>query len=196
MYIPSQMADFITYFSDRKDGFDAADFEKFGLQVEYKHFKKGEYLIRQGEQASKLFFLSTGLVRYMSISVDGKEFTQSFATAPGIAGSTRAMTMETEALFSIEVLEDVVCLQTDWKIFFERMQVEPGFLQTYNGLLEWMFIKKEEREYSLLQQSAEQRYLNFIHNNPQLQDKLSLKVIASHIGITAIALSRIRKKLK
>ncbi|NRB41981.1 MAG: Crp/Fnr family transcriptional regulator [Pseudomonadales bacterium] len=190
------MADFIAFFSGRTDGFDAADFEKFGLQVEHKHFKKGEFLIRQGDPAPKLFFLSTGLVRFMSISVDGKEFTQSFATAPGISGSTRAMTMETEALFSIEVLEDVVCLQIDWKIFIEKMQAEPGFLQAYNGLLEWMFIKKEEREYSLLQQSAEQRYLNFIHNNPQLQDKVSLKIIASYIGITAIALSRIRKQLK
>ena len=39
-------------------------------------------------------------------------------------------------------------------------------------------------------------YLNFLAENSYLGSKLSLKVIASHIGITPIALSRIRKKLK
>ncbi|NRB40875.1 MAG: Crp/Fnr family transcriptional regulator [Pseudomonadales bacterium] len=186
------MAGFISYFSGRTTGFEIADFEKFGLQMEHKHFKKGEMMIRQGDSAPHIFFLSTGLVRYMSISADGKEFTQAFVSAPSISGSTRAMTLNTEALFSIEVL----CLQTDWKTLMKTMQSQPGFLQAYNGLLEFMFIKKEEREYSLLQQSAEQRYLNFISENPQLHEKISLKNVASYIGITPIALSRIRKKLK
>ena len=74
------------------------------------------------------------------------------------------------------------------------MKHQQGFLEAYNRLLENMFIKKEEREYAFVQHSAEQRYLNFITNNPQLPEKIPLKMIASHIGITPIALSRIRKK--
>jgi len=69
-------------------------------------------------------------------------------------------------------------------------------MESYNHLLENMFIKKEEREYAFVQQSAEQRYLTFLDKNSQLRDKIPLKMIASHIGITPIALSRIRNKLK
>ena len=157
MNIQDQLQDFIAYFSGDNTRIDLDDFSKLGLNGELKHYKSGQFIINQGQLAPKIYFLIKGSVRYLSLSEDGKEFTQSFASAPGIAGSTRAMTRKTKALFSIEVLE---------------------------------------REYAFVQQTAEQRYLNFLAENRQLGDKLPLKMIASHIGITPIALSRIRKKLK
>lgn len=196
MNIQNQLQDFIAYFSGNNTSIEIEDFNKFGLKGELKHYKTGQFLIDQGQLAPKIFFLLKGYVRYLSLSEDGKEFTQSFASSPGIAGSTRAMSQQTKSLFSIEALDDVLCLEFEWLPFFEIMKDQPGFLMAYNSLLENLFIKKEEREYAFVQQSAEQRYLNFLEENCQLRDKLPLKMVASHIGITPIALSRIRKKLK
>lgn len=196
MNIQNQLQDFIAYFSGNNTTIEDEDFLKFGLKGELKHYKTGQLMIEQGQLAPKLYFLLKGYVRYLSLSEEGKEFTQSFASSPGIAGSTRAMSRQTKSLFSIEVLDDVLCLEFDWLPFFEIMKDKPGFLMAYNSLLENLFIKKEEREYAFVQQTAEQRYLNFLAENCQLRDKLPLKMIASHIGITPIALSRIRKKLK
>lgn len=200
MNIQAKQEDFIAFFAGPGNGsgssLEAADFEKYGLSGELRHYKQGEHLISQGQLAPKLFFLLKGFVRFVSISPEGKEFTQSFACAPSIAGSTRAMSKQAKALFSIEALEDVLCLEFDWQTFFSKMEHQPGFLSAYNRLLENLFIKKEEREYAFVQHSAEQRYLDFLETNPQLRDKIPLKMIASHIGITPIALSRIRKKLK
>lgn len=196
MNIQNQLQDFVAYFSGNNTSVEADDFAKFGLKGELKHYKTGQFMIEQGQLAPKLFFLLQGYVRFLSLSEDGKEFTQSFASSPGIAGSTRAMSRQTKSLFSIEVLDDVLCLEFDWLTFFDVMKDKPGFLMAYNSLLENLFIKKEEREYAFVQQSAEQRYLKFLEENSQLRDKLPLKMIASHIGITPIALSRIRKKLK
>jgi len=190
------MEDFVQFFVGSDKNIDSANFEKFGLKPKLKHYRKGEQLISQGQPASKLFFLVTGMVRYMSVSPEGKEFTQSFVCAPSVSGSTRAMTRKVNSLFSIEALDDVICLEFEWQVFFEQMKSQPGFMGAYTCLLENMFIKKEEREYAFVQQSAEQRYLNFLDKNPQLRDKIPLKMIASHIGITPIALSRIRNKLK
>jgi CRP-like cAMP-binding protein len=196
MHIPSQMGEFVRYFSGDKPVIELSDFEKHGLQGELKHYKKGEYLISQGDMAPNIYFLIKGLVRYVSISAEGKEFTQAFSSAPGIAGSTRAMVSRTQALFGIEVLDDVLCLQFDWQSLYQTMKPKVGFLEAYSQLLEQMFAKKEAREYYLLQQTAEQRYLEFVNDNPSLRDLVPLKVVASYIGITPIALSRIRKKLK
>jgi len=196
MSLQVHMEDFVQYFSGSKLSLDSTHFDKFGLKPKLKHYKKGQQLITQGQPATKLFFLVAGFVRYMTISPEGKEFTQSFATAPSISGSTRAMTRNVNALFSIEALDNVICLEFEWQVFFEQMKSQPGFLSTYNRLLENMFIKKEEREYAFVQQSAEQRYLTFLDQNPQLRNKIPLKMIASHIGITPIALSRIRNRLK
>ena len=196
MNIQTQMQDFVSYFTEPNSSMEAADFDKYGLSAELKHYKKDQLLISQGQPAQKLYFLVKGIVRYMSISPEGKEFTQSFSCAPSVAGSTRAMTRKNPALFSIEALEDVLCFEFEWSNFFTTMKHQPGFLAAYNCLLENMFIKKEEREYAFVQHTAEQRYLDFLEANPQLRDKIPLKMIASHIGITPIALSRIRKKLK
>jgi len=196
MILQLHMENFLQYFSGNNLSIDKVNFDKFGLSPKLKHYQKGQHLITQGQPATKLFFLVKGFVRYMSVSAEGKEFTQSFASAPGISGSTRAMTKNVNSLFSIEALDDVICLEFEWNIFFEQMKSQPGFMAAYSRLLENMFIKKEEREYAFVQQSAEQRYLNFLDKNPQLRDKVPLKMIASHIGITPIALSRIRNKLK
>jgi len=166
MSLQIDMENFIQYFSGSSLSIESTDFEKFGLQSTLKHYQKGQQLITQGQPATKLFFLVKGIVRYMSVSPEGKEFTQSFASAPSLSGSTRAMTRNVDALFSIEALDDVICLEFEWQVFFEQMKSQAGFLSAYNRLLENMFIKKEEREYAFVQQSAEQRYLTFLDRNP------------------------------
>ena len=196
MNIQHQLQDFVAFFSGNKTSIESEDFAKFGLKAELKHYKAGQLIISQGQLAPNIYFLKKGYVRFFSVSEDGKEFTQSFANSPGIAGSTRAMSRQTKSLFSIEALEDVLCYELNWQPMFETMKDKPGFLMAYNSLLETLFIKKEEREYAFVQQTAEQRYLNFLAENCELRDMLPLKMIASHIGITPIALSRIRKKLK
>ncbi|MCF2856842.1 Crp/Fnr family transcriptional regulator [Pseudoalteromonas sp. SMS1] len=190
-----QLETLFAFFCHDQNPLSVAHFERFGLQGKLKHYQKGALLMTQGNPAPNVFFITQGHVRYFNVSAEGKEFTQSFASAPSIAGSTRAMTQNTPALFNIEALDDVICLEFEWRRFFNTMKIQPGFLEAYTQLLETLFIKKEEREYAFVQHSAEQRYLDFIDRNPALCNQVPLKMIASHIGITPIALSRIRRRL-
>ena len=52
------------------------------------------------------------------------------------------------------------------------------------------------REATLLMDSAERRYQAFIAAEPELARRLPLHQIASYLGITTVALSRIRRRLK
>jgi hypothetical protein len=63
-------------------------------------------------------------------------------------------------------------------------------------LLETVYIMKEMREKSFLLDSAADRYLQFLREYPNLEEHVKLYHIASFIGITPEALSRIRKKMK
>ena len=186
---------FINFLHQSYGVFELNNFSEVGIEASLKFYSKGSFLITQGKEANKLFFLISGLTRYVSTSSEGKEFTQSFGQAPRIAGSTKSMIQDTPALFSIEVLEDVVCLEFNWQDFFTKMKPVKGFLETYLHMMEVLFIGKEEREKAFVQLTAEQRYLNFIHQNPELSEKIPLQYIASYIGITPVALSRIRKQL-
>lgn len=58
-----------------------------------------------------------------------------------------------------------------------------------------LFITKSKRLQSLLDQTAEERYLSIFKERPQLLKEISLKYISSYIGVTPQALSRIRKRI-
>ena len=54
--------------------------------------------------------------------------------------------------------------------------------------------KKEQREYEFLNFSAEERYQKFAAENAQLIDHLTQNDVARYLGITPVALSRIKKR--
>ena len=62
-------------------------------------------------------------------------------------------------------------------------------------MAEKMFLIKSKRELSLLNKTAEERYLDLFSDRPKLLKQIPLKYIASYIGITPQALSRIRKRI-
>jgi hypothetical protein len=62
-------------------------------------------------------------------------------------------------------------------------------------IAEQFFCGKQDREISFLTKSAEERYYSLFKNQPQLIKEIPLKYIASYIGITPQALSRIRARV-
>ena len=57
------------------------------------------------------------------------------------------------------------------------------------------FVNISNRLESLLTQNPEQRYKSLLNENPKLLHKIPLKMIASYLGVTDVALSRIRKRI-
>ncbi|MNG38637.1 hypothetical protein D3C84_1264130 [compost metagenome] len=61
-------------------------------------------------------------------------------------------------------------------------------------MAESLYVKKERREMQLLTLSAEDRYRSFLEEFGALEKKIPQYYIASYLGITPVALSRIRAK--
>ena len=175
---------------------DEIDWRALSTPIEVHLIAKTQYLFQQGESAERLYFLHSGLVRYVSVSSEGKEFTQTFAKGPRIIGSTRAMVTQSPVLFGIQALEDSIITSYNWAEFYQQMRHDKAFLECYIYFLEAIFIAKEERESAFVKDSAERRYLEFCVSYPELKDQIPQQYIASYIGITPVALSRIRQKLK
>jgi CRP-like cAMP-binding protein len=62
-------------------------------------------------------------------------------------------------------------------------------------MAEFLFIQISLRNNSLLFQSPEERYIHFSKNRPDLIQRVPQYIIASYLGVTPEALSRIRKRL-
>jgi len=56
------------------------------------------------------------------------------------------------------------------------------------------FVEKQQQQIDLLTKTAEQRYAELMHKNPEMIQRIAQKHIASYLGITTQSLSRIRNK--
>lgn len=62
-------------------------------------------------------------------------------------------------------------------------------------IAEQLFIQRQQVQIDLLTLSAEERYMKLLAEKPEIIQKVSLKYIASYIGVTPESLSRLRKKI-
>jgi len=159
-----------------------------------KEFSKGEYFIREGEIPNKFAYNCRGLFRYY-IDSDGNDFTKGFFPANTIISSYSAMIHNRGSYFNIEALEDSTLLIInfdDWQHLFKGHVCWKTFLI---AMLETGYCTKETRERKFLLCDAETRYRSFLNNFPDLDKRIKQHYIASYLGITPVALSRIRKKM-
>lgn len=56
--------------------------------------------------------------------------------------------------------------------------------------------RKEERERDLLTRTATERYQRFLAESPNIEARIAQKDLASYIGVTPVALSRIKRRLR
>lgn len=77
-----------------------------------------------------------------------------------------------------------------------EMYIEyPAFQNASRLVAEQFLIDLARRMTSLITETAEERYLNFLRDRRELMEGIPLRMIASYLGTTAVHLSRIRSKL-
>ena len=62
-------------------------------------------------------------------------------------------------------------------------------------IAEQLFIQRQQIQIDLLTLTAEERYLKLLSEKPEIFQKVSLKHIATYIGVTPESLSRLRKNI-
>lgn len=156
----------------------------------------GEFLVRQGEPAPNLYFVHKGLVKMFYITAEGKEFVKSFIAEGQLTGSLSALMEGGESTFSIVCLEPVAAEYVPADVFADLVEGDVGMLRCGYRLFQTLALKKEMREFGFLCLTPEERYRRFMDENPHLAARVTQADIARYLGITPVALSRIRSRIK
>ncbi len=166
----------------------------FAAKFEEQTYKKKDVLLKMGDVENYLSFVKQGAVR-LYIPKEDKDVTFKFIFENEFVTAYDSFLMRKPSVYQIETLAET----TLWRISYENLQ--EVYRTTENGnmigrkIAEALFVKKVERELSLLNQTAEERYLDLFSTHPRWLQEIPLKYIASYVGVTPQALSRIRKRI-
>lgn len=158
--------------------------------------KKNEYFLRVGDIPQRIGFNMSGLMRLFYIDSNGTEFIKHFCMENTLAISFSAFLLREESKFYIQAIEDTTLLTINYETYREILDSHLCWQIVSRKLAELLYIIKEKREYELLMNSAQERYLQFLEDYPNLEHRLNNYHIASYLGITPESLSRIRTNLR
>jgi CRP/FNR family transcriptional regulator, anaerobic regulatory protein len=155
--------------------------------------KKGEFLLKSGRQCTELSFVQSGILR-MFVVTDDKEVTQWISTKGYFSTDLASFIFETPSRWTIQALVDTELYTINKNSYKKIGEAVPTW-----GELEKLFIVRcftmlEDRIFSHLSMTAEERYHFFFEKNKELFNQVPLQYIASLLGMTAETFSRIRKK--
>lgn len=154
----------------------------------------GEHLFWQGDLDRQVYLLERGLLKVYYLSEDGKETVKSFISSGESIGSLTSAHQGAPCPFNVQALEPSSLTGLDFPELLEASKKHPEIADTLIDLLLRFALKKERREREFLTLSAEERYRSLLEQNPGLQNRVLQKDIARYLGITPVALSRIRSR--
>lgn len=158
------------------------------------HRNKSEFLFKQGDLDTSVYVVTSGLLKAYYLTIDGKELIKSFIQEGDIIGSLIACSSSEPCTFNLMCLEDSSLLRIPFTKLQEVAASNPSFSSFVNNILIDLAIKKELREFEFLCLSASERYTLFKQRSPELLDKITQNDIARYLGITPVALSRIKQR--
>ncbi len=155
---------------------------------------KNAYFTQSGQVCDKLSLVKTGLFRIYSITPEGKEITQWISPANSLITEIQGFFYSQANRWSIQALADAELLTISKTNYLKLSQEIPAWNRIERGFLVKCFATLEERVFTHLALSAEERYTLYFEKNKELFTQVPLQYIASLLGMSAETFSRIRNK--
>ncbi|MGK0272822.1 MAG: CRP-like cAMP-binding protein [Cocleimonas sp.] len=170
--------------------------EAFRGISKFRSLPKNTLLYSAGNIPKSYAYVYQGLIRCFVCDENGKEYNKNFFNEGMFPGAMTALLKSSPSMLSFETIEDTLIMEIDF-LAYRKLMIEKSDLklfQIYYLEKNWL-LAKDSREIEIVQDDATARYLRFIDENSALISRLAQYHIASHLGITATQLSRIRKNL-
>ena len=158
-------------------------------------YAKGEHLLAAGEMATHSYVILSGIVRTYYTTEDGKEFNKGFAAEDQFAGSVSSIIAKLPSRFSIQALEPTrVALlpRASIEAMYDRHRCWDRLGRV---IAESALVMIERRDGERLD-PLEVRYRRLLDEVPTLSSRVAQYHIASYLGVTDVALSRLRGRMK
>ena len=156
---------------------------------------KNDYLLNQGSVEKKYWFVESGFVRSYVIDTEGNDITFNLYASGDVVIDYPSFFFLLPTRENIQAITDCVCWEIDFSSFHELFNSILNYREQQRGLLVGSYFALKEHSISLIADQAKERYLKLLKSKPHIIQNVSLKHIATFLGITDTSLSRIRKEI-
>jgi CRP/FNR family transcriptional regulator, anaerobic regulatory protein len=172
-----------------------ADLEKLYKAHTKIAFKKGDFILKEGDISNAYYIIESGLMRSYVNDYENNEITTNFFGDNEIAIEVLSLFQKTLSQENIQAITDCVCWQIDFDTFQDFFRNIPGFSEWGRAWFTMSLFTMKQRSLSIITVDAKNRYLNLIQEKPLVAKYAPLKYIATYLGIADTSLSRIRKEI-
>jgi len=162
----------------------------------YRKFPVKKLIASAGETPQHLYLLISGVLRAYLTSESGKEFNKRIYTSMSFAGALTSIIKNEPSEINYQCLTECKMFEFNFNHFriLCRENFEIGRL--YVRVLEHVFVVYEERNLELMTLNGTERYVKLLKQIPNIEELIPQYQIASYLNISAVQLSRIRKKFR
>ena len=157
-------------------------------------FSKGDFIVREGSICNYVSFLNHGLTR-MYYLTEGKERIIAFCNELNYVSDYQSFLTRKPSLSCVQALEDtevVDITHADLQMLYRKM---PEANIIGRMIAENIFLEMCEGNRAEAKETILSRYTNLIMQQPWLLQRVPQYMIASYLGITPEALSRIKSRV-
>ena len=170
--------------------------EYFQTSLKQVTFKKGDYLLQEGQKCTARYYIVKGCLRSFYLDSKANEQIIHFGLENWWISEYDSLINQQPSNIFIQAIEDTEVLALD-QLSFDQLSLEiPAIDTLFRKIMEKTFIASQRRIEYMLSYSGEERYTKFVDQNPEFLQRVPQYMMASYLGMSPEFYSKIRSNTK
>ena len=167
----------------------------FHSLLRHRKVPKKTFLLQEGEVCDFEAFILKGLIRTYYLDKEGVETILLFAVEDWWASDITSFSERKPSNLFIETLEECELLTINYVDKTRLFEKVPAFERMFRLLVQRSLSVLQQRFYSSISETAEERYKQFLEKYPLVAQRVPQHQIARYIGVSPEFLSKVRSTL-
>jgi CRP-like cAMP-binding protein len=174
--------------------FEESEKELLKGRVVERRIKRRQLILQEGFPCKYYSFVVEGCFKMYGVDKKGNQHNIQFAAENDWIADIGSFHSQKPSKLFIEAIEASVILQIEQQdLYFLYLNI-PKLDRIFKVIIEDKFVELQNQVLQNISSTAQERYLAFLEQYPQLASRLPNTQIASYLGITPEFLSKIRNE--